>query len=319
MKERTAQLVNQEVIYDKTEELVSTTDLKGTITYANESFCRIAGYEAHELVGKNHNIVRHPDMPKAAFADLWDKIKVGEAWRGVVKNSCKDGRYYWVDAYVTPLYDNGEHIGYQSVRIMPSQALKDRASKIYSKINKGKSISPTFMSVKFRKMMAFILLLAFTFHIFTSNGLADALISISLIIAMLMCNFKELITTPRQLNQLTRRFDSPSRLVYEGSQPFDIAKFHIGLLQARIRTILGRTSDATGELSSLSEKLNDISLLTTQGVKEEEKELQQLAAAIDELSLTAKEIGLSTEQAANKNQRRTTILWANTTTGTKHH
>ena len=94
-------LVDQEVDFAADEQLVSTTDLRGVITYANDNFCRVAGYSRAELVGQHHNMVRHPDMPKAAFADLWGKLKQGQPWRGMVKNRCQDGRYYWVDAYVT--------------------------------------------------------------------------------------------------------------------------------------------------------------------------------------------------------------------------
>ena len=114
MGKRGQNTINEEVSF--TDELVSTTDLRGVITYANERFCEVAGFTLEELLGKNHNIVRHPSMPKAAFGDLWSHLKEGEAWRGAVKNRCKDGRYYWVDAFVTPTYENGKKIGYQSVR-----------------------------------------------------------------------------------------------------------------------------------------------------------------------------------------------------------
>jgi len=97
--------------------IVSSTDLKGIITYANRKFCEIAGYDKKELTGKNHNIVRHPDMPKAAFKELWDTIKSGKEWTGVVKNLRKDGRYYWVYSHIAPiLNDDGEIIGYTAAR-----------------------------------------------------------------------------------------------------------------------------------------------------------------------------------------------------------
>jgi aerotaxis receptor len=80
--------------------IVSSTDLKGIITYANRKFCEIAGYTKKELTGKNHNIVRHPDMPKAAFQELWDTLRAGKAWTGIVKNLRKDGKYYWVYSYI---------------------------------------------------------------------------------------------------------------------------------------------------------------------------------------------------------------------------
>ncbi|WP_254052463.1 PAS domain-containing protein, partial [Aeromonas caviae] len=131
MARKHAQVVDSEVEFPADVQLVSTTDLRGVITYANPAFCRIAGYQVDELVGHNHNLVRHPDMPKAAFADLWDRLKEGNPWRGVVKNRCKDGRYYWVDAYVTPIYEHGKISGYQSVRCKPDPQLKQAAAQAY--------------------------------------------------------------------------------------------------------------------------------------------------------------------------------------------
>ena len=97
--------------------IVSSTDLKGIITYANRTFCNIAAYTKQELIGKNHNIVRHPDMPKAAFKELWDTIKAGKEWTGIVKNLRKDGLYYWVYSHITPIKnDAGEIIGYTAAR-----------------------------------------------------------------------------------------------------------------------------------------------------------------------------------------------------------
>jgi len=97
--------------------IVSSTDLKGIITYANRKFCNIAGYDKSELVGKNHNIVRHPDMPKAAFKEVWDTIQEGKDWTGIVKNLRKDGRYYWVYSHIAPVTDNnGEITGYTAAR-----------------------------------------------------------------------------------------------------------------------------------------------------------------------------------------------------------
>lgn len=128
-------IIDEEVFFDDAEQLVSITDTRGIITYANETFCKVAGYSQEELHRKNHNIVRHPDMPKAAFKDLWSELEAGNHWQGVVKNLCKDGRYYWVDAYVTPMYENNKLTGYQSVRVKPSEQLKQKAEATYHAIN----------------------------------------------------------------------------------------------------------------------------------------------------------------------------------------
>ena len=98
--------------------LVSKTDTHGTITYANPAFVRISGYSEEELLGQPHNLVRHPDMPKAVFRLLWETIQQGEEFWGYVKNCAKDGGYYWVYAHVTPTFDtvSGKIIGYHSDR-----------------------------------------------------------------------------------------------------------------------------------------------------------------------------------------------------------
>lgn len=89
--------------YPKDANLISTTDTSSKITYANNTFCEVAEYNEEELIGHPHNMVRHKDMPKAAFAQLWQYIKSGKSWMGLVKNQCKGGGYYWVSAFVTPI------------------------------------------------------------------------------------------------------------------------------------------------------------------------------------------------------------------------
>ncbi len=107
--------IDKEYIFEKGL-IVSSTDLKGIITYANRKFCEISGYTKSELVGKNHNIVRHPDMPKAAFQELWDTIQAGKEWTGIIKNLRKDGEYYWVYSHITPIAIDGKTMGYTAVR-----------------------------------------------------------------------------------------------------------------------------------------------------------------------------------------------------------
>lgn len=94
--------------------IISETDLKGIITYYNRKFCEISGYTKSELNGKNHNIVRHPDMPKSAFADMWSMIQLGKSWTGMIKNLRKDGRYYWVYTYYISYFQRCKNCGLYS-------------------------------------------------------------------------------------------------------------------------------------------------------------------------------------------------------------
>lgn len=113
--------------------LVSETDEKGIITFANDDFCRVAGYGVEELIGKNHNIVRHPDMPKAAFRELWRTLHAGGIWNGFVKNKTKDGDYYWVYATIFPLKD-GATTRYISCRKAAHSFEIDAATQLYRTI-----------------------------------------------------------------------------------------------------------------------------------------------------------------------------------------
>ncbi|MBL4710906.1 MAG: PAS domain-containing protein [Gammaproteobacteria bacterium] len=117
------------------EMLVTKTDVKGVITYCDSSFRRTTGFNEKELIGNNHNIVRHPDMPEALFADLWDKINTGKPWSGIVKNRCNNGDYYWVKENVTPIRENGRIIEYMSVRTKATAKEISDAELLYVKLN----------------------------------------------------------------------------------------------------------------------------------------------------------------------------------------
>lgn len=117
--------------------IVSCTDLDGKITLVNDAFVAISGYSEEELLGQPHSILRHPDMPKAAFADLWQTVKSGKKWHGYVKNLCKDGGHYWVYATVVPNVRRGQVVGYTSVRRKPSRAKIAEAIALYDTLKQG--------------------------------------------------------------------------------------------------------------------------------------------------------------------------------------
>ena len=124
-------LLNKEVFLDQDTIIVSQTDEKGIVIFANADFCKIAGYSLEELVGKQHNVVRHQDMPKWAFEDLWKTIKAGKIWKGIVKNKTKDGGFYWVNATVFPSRDVDGTIRYISVRVKTTQEEIENAENLY--------------------------------------------------------------------------------------------------------------------------------------------------------------------------------------------
>ncbi len=118
----------------KNELIISRTDLKGIITYVNDTFASISGYEPDELIGKPHNIIRHPDMPKSIFKDLWDTLSRGDEWQGYVKNLRKDKGYYWVFAKISPLIKDGNIIGYKSLREPVDREKKIEMQRVYDEL-----------------------------------------------------------------------------------------------------------------------------------------------------------------------------------------
>src|SRR5512147_2886443 len=130
-------VTNVEYVLKDTETVVSKTDLHGNITYVNQDFVNISGFSEEELMGAPQNIVRHPDMPEEAFEDLWRTLKSGKAWTGLVKNRCKNGDHYWVEANVAPLIEEGRLIGYTSVRTKPSRDSVAAAEAAYHAIRQG--------------------------------------------------------------------------------------------------------------------------------------------------------------------------------------
>lgn len=128
--------------------IISRTDLNGNITYANETFCEISGYSLEELIGKSHNIVRHPDMPRKVFAELWQTLKEKKQWTGIIKNLRKDTGFYWVEAIVSGVYKNGELIEYKSLRAPISYTNKLKYQRLYDSIREENDEVKRFVTYK---------------------------------------------------------------------------------------------------------------------------------------------------------------------------
>lgn len=131
-----------EIEFSEQDIIISTTDAKGIITSASEAFVKLSGFTEAELLGHSHNVVRHPDMPQWVFKSLWETIKTGRVWNGRIKNRCKNGNYYWVDAYVTPVFGEGRINGYRSLRLKPSRRQVETASQLYAALTVGRIANP---------------------------------------------------------------------------------------------------------------------------------------------------------------------------------
>ncbi|WEM43468.1 PAS domain-containing methyl-accepting chemotaxis protein [Photobacterium sp. DA100] len=291
---------NHEIELRQESQLVTTTDTQGVITYANEEFVEISGYRADELIGQHHNIIRHPDMPRQAFADLWHHLKKGQPWRGLVKNRCKDGSFYWVDAYVTPLYENNQLIGYQSVRRKPSTAMKSTASAIYQQLNQNKNPYAFKLSVMQKLGVAALLVLGSVISSFLFLDQYKLLGELLPLCLLGLLYRQELFVTPRFFAQLEKDYDSLTRLIYCGDTPSSIAQFHLALDDARIKTVLGRTADVSKTLNAVADDLLTASQETQSSISEQDRDTQLVASAITELSAVANEIANNTQMTNDK-------------------
>ena len=135
-------ITQNEVHFSEEDKLVSTTDLKGVITSVSPAFVKLSGFTEEELIGKSHNVVRHPDMPPQAFNSLWETVKSGHSWNGLVKNRCKNGDFYWVDAHVAPIFNDGKIIGYRSLRFKPNRDQVAKAESLYADLKAGRIKDP---------------------------------------------------------------------------------------------------------------------------------------------------------------------------------
>lgn len=170
-------VTQREIPFPSGHYLVSLTDLKGIITSANDHFVQLSGFDRDELIGKNHNLVRHPDMPPQAFADLWHTIKQNRPWRGLVKNRAKSGDFYWVDAFVVPVRKNGQITGYMSVRSEPTREQIRVADQLYRQLNQsGAPIKPT---VGLNKLLSLRTRMAATMSLSVLLVIATALIGLN--------------------------------------------------------------------------------------------------------------------------------------------
>lgn len=293
--------LGRERTFSAQQQLVSITDTRGIILYANQDFCDIAGFSLEELSGQHHNIVRHNDMPKAAFADLWQKLKNGRSWRGIVKNRCKNGDYYWVDAYVTPLYENNKVVAYQSVRVKPQQAHINKASALYQAINSGKNPAKGFLS----PIMKMALCGLSSVGIMASSVMIESPITtlfsvagfLGLAIAALN---QELFAVPKFIKQVKDDIDSPSRHIFSGGGPLGILDYPNQLSHAKIRTILGRSRDLGRHLVDVSCELDEASSTSLDGLLTQKNELSQLATAITQMSGAISEVSLNTVDSRDR-------------------
>ncbi len=301
-------VTDREVKLKPNQQLISSTDLKGRITHCNQAFVEISGFDEQELIGSSHNIVRHPDMPPAAFQELWDTLKAGKAWMGVVKNRTKNGDYYWVDAYVTPVFENDAIVGYESVRFAPRAEDVQRASKLYKQLLDNRPGLLARLSLSLSLKMSTFLCVALGL-VFATLAISDLLSWGWAIIAWLVSTVMASSTVAIMLAPLRGVADEArnvfsstvNSLVYSGRTD-DIGAIRLGQLSqlSRLRTVLGRVSHAVSTMDSKVAQGKQVSTEMTGAVDSQQQEISMLAAAMEEMSASVAEISRNASDVSDK-------------------
>lgn len=301
------QCTGKELKYSADIRLISTTNLKGEITYANPEFCQVAGYSVEELVGRPHSIVRHPEMPGAAFSDLWAHAQDNKPWMGLVKNACKNGDHYWVQAYVTPLFDKvGTKIGYQSVRTRPTDEQIARAEKIYARLlRKPIAVKSSSLSnhISLTTTLFSIALIASAF--LPLDNLWKAGVIAGLCILMFVLHQTQLASLKRIRNYSKDIYDNPLAQFVMTSSMNEVGSAELSnyMMQSRLRTVIGRVEDSIDMLSHFMSQTHNSIQQTTTGIEQQNVESDMLASAATEMSATAHEIAENTSETSHVTQR----------------
>ena len=270
--------------------ILSTTSPQSHITYVNPDFIKISGFTEEELLGQPHNIVRHPDMPPAAFEHMWSTLKSGRSWMGLVKNRCKNGDHYWVSAYVTPIAKNGSIVEYQSVRTKPEPEQVLAAEKLYAQLRSGKAARPK-LAASFSVKILLLIWGSIISSAMAAGMLTDTSIS-GLLLATLMSGSLSSVSVLAILSPL-------GRLVERARNEFGQIEFALRMMQAETGAIVGRIGDASNRLSEhtrgLLKDIESSNVLTV----EQQAETDQIATAVNQMVASIQEVASNAQHAAD--------------------
>lgn len=299
--------------------ILSTTDRKGRITHVNDEFVRISGFERDELIKQPHNIVRHPDMPRLAFEDFWNRLTAGDSWLGLVKNRCKNGDHYWVKAYATPVEgEDGQVAEYQSIRTAPPDAsCIKRAEAVYSKLKRQEPHKgPIGLSNKRPRRLALHAQLTLLYAVCATvplvgfaAGFSSLVVAVSAwctgVLAAGIGTF--LLTKPLRnaVRQARAKLDDPlmEYVFTGGNSEFSSLAMERLALTSELDAVSKRLADAMVQLDGSMSAANEAVSHVTANIQNQSSETDQVAAAMEEMSVSVQEVArhaAEADDAANR-------------------
>jgi len=293
-------VTGKEQTYPKDFNILSIVTPSSHITHVSKDFITLSGYTEEELLGQPHNIVRHPDMPPAAFQDLWSTIKTQKPWMGLVKNRCKNGDHYWVDAFASPIIEKGKTTEYQSVRLQPSREHVESAEKIYAQINAGKTpFQLKLPRTRLWQRCTLSVLPFFVASLFVQSFSPIAALSL-VFLGMILSTY--ILTRPLEaLSKDARKvYDSPlMELIYNKKiNDFSEIKLAMKMQQFEVNAIVGRIQDSNTQLKTNAENTASNGEKTAQNLDEQTQETELVATAISQMNSTANNISEDAKDAS---------------------
>ncbi|QJI30224.1 methyl-accepting chemotaxis protein [Pseudomonas sp. ADAK18] len=295
-----------EQTFGEQQRLISATDVNSHITYCNAEFAAMSGFTQAELIGSPHNLVRHPDMPPAVFQLMWSYLKAGQSWMGVVKNRCKNGNYYWVSAYVTPILEDGRLVGYESVRVKPSREQVRRAEALYARLLAGKSaVSARRRIASAARALALPLAAAVvSVAAFQLIPLAWAqALTVGLFLGVGVWAQQRLGQQLQQIVQHTpNTFSDPISALTYSDATGSAAQLEMILISedARLKTALTRLSDLATQMAEAATDSSVLSSNTESALLEQRAETDMTAAAMTEMAASISEVAVHVQQTASE-------------------
>ena len=289
--------------------ILSTTNLKGQITHVNQDFIDISGFQRDELIGHGHNIVRHPDMPKQAFKMLWDDLKQGQPWMGLVKNRCKNGDHYWVDAFVTPIKNNGKVTEYQSVRRKAKVSWVKRANEAYQALNQGKRLRklndaiPTQLQLLLSIILPYLIpAAALLFWPTLTAFIVAVLVAVCLSIVLVTLTWRPYRDAVNSAKTVIN--DPVARYIYSGTNT-EAGSLLLALkkLEAENSALIGRIHDTSLSLSDSASSLSSAVMQSENGSKSQLQQTDAVVSALEQMQYGAKEVVNSSQQTAQATQQ----------------
>ncbi|MFP2767810.1 methyl-accepting chemotaxis protein [Oceanisphaera sp. KMM 10153] len=285
-------VTGREKVFGTHQKLITVTDKNGSIIECNDAFVEMSGFSRDELLGQPHNIVRHPDMPALAFEVMWAHLKAGKPWMGLVKNRCKNGDYYWVDAYVTPMKSNGQIVGYESVRSCPRKEDVARTECLYANITKKKQTSSR-LNIASENLFLLLALISWAaLLLFGHEMLAQGWLCAGVIAYATWATLSRKSMLASFNSLLKNAFSHELAVQSYTDDGADIGILKVAILSqtAHLGTVITRIENAAMKVACETDKGFELTRATSSEIERQQAETLQVATAMNEMTSTIAEV-----------------------------